>query len=257
MITLKRKNMKKFKQLFQEKIILSFVMCVLLLVVLVTATTAWYASNNAASAHGLELTMDGVGGIKVAIEPGGEDISKRTQLTEDGIPIIPIKLTDLNNIRDGMIGPGSYGPMTFYITSLGESVTSYSIKTQLAYKEEDGTSSVLTAEQRKKLEELINAHISVYVTKEGGSFNNPLEYYADEQAEDGTAATGPLEFQTEVKAEVYWVWNYEYSDIPGNEGASKTQIRQYDEEDTTLGNYIDNIWFNIYIQGHTADDVTE
>ncbi len=277
-ITLKRKNMKKFKQLFQEKIILSFVMCVLLLVVLVTATTAWYASNNAASAHSMELAMGGIGGIKVAIEPGGEDISKRTELTADDIPIIPIKLTDLNNIREGMIGPGSYGPMTFYITSLGEAVTSYSIKVQLDYKEEDGTSSelteenvdiptedvagidgtssVLTEEQRKKLEELINDHISVYVVKEGNTFSDPLEYYTDEQAEDGTAATGPLEFQTEVMAEIYWVWNYEYSDIPGNEEATKAEIRQYDEEDTMLGNYIDNIWFNIYIEGHTDDDVT-
>lgn len=248
--------MKKFKQLFQEKIILSLVMCILLLVVLVTATTAWYASNNTASAHSMKLSTDGIGGIKVAIEPGGEDISKRIERTEDDIPIIPIKLTELNNIREGMIGPGSYGPMTFYITSLGEVVTSYSIKVQLAYKEEDGTSSVLTEEQRKKIEELIHAHISVYQNKDDNTFNDPLEYYTDVLAEDGTAATGPLEFKKEVMAEIYWVWNYEYSDIPGNEDATKAQIRQYDEEDTTLGNYIENIWFNIYIQGHTDDDVT-
>lgn len=261
--------MKKFKGIFREKIILSFVMCILLVVVLVSATTAWYASSKAASAYGMKLETDGIGGIKVALEPGGEDIMLLEEKTEQGVPIIPIKLTDLNNVKEKMIAPGSYGPMTFYITALGNNVTEYSMKVKLVYEEEPGAKNRLTKQQRAKIEELMNQHITVYTKKEivsaegnegrWGKFSEPLEYYTDDEATDGTALTGPLVFQEEVKAELYWVWNYEYTDIPGNETAGseqelKQKIRQYDEEDTMLGNYIDNISFHVYITGKTAEE---
>lgn len=262
--------MKRLGEIFQEKIILSFVMCVLLLIVLFSATTAWYASNNAVKTHGLELAADGIGGIRVAIEEGGGDISLLPDKTEEGIPVIPVKLTELNNIRENMIAPGAYGPMTFYITALGETITDYSIKVQLAYEEEEAAEALLTQEQRRKIEELISKHIMVYTVMERAEdgtgtdsvqFSEPLVYYTDETASDGTAATGKLIANREVKAEIYWVWNYEYTDIPGNEATVlpggkeelKRRIREYDEEDTLLGNYIDNIWFNVYIQGNGAD----
>ena len=47
--------MKKCKKIFQEKIILSFVMCILLCIVLFSVTTAWYSANNTAVTHGMEL----------------------------------------------------------------------------------------------------------------------------------------------------------------------------------------------------------
>lgn len=256
--------MKKF-----EKVILSFVMCVLLTLVLVSATTAWYASNKAASVYGMELAADGIGGIKVALEPGGKDISQLEDKTELGVPIIPIMLTELNNVKEDMIAPGAYGPMTFYITALGNNVTEYSIKVKMVYEEAPGAENHLNTEQRAKLEELMNQHITVYTqkdvisgqTNEGqwGKFSKPLEYYTDDMATDGIAMIGPLKFQEEVKAELYWVWNYEYTDIPGNETAGseaelRKLIRQYDEEDTMLGNYIENIAFHVYITGNTAEE---
>lgn len=261
--------MKRYKGIFREKIILSIVMCILLSLVLVSATVAWYAYNNQASAYGMELKTDGLGGIKVALEPGGEDIMLLEEKTEQGVPIIPIMLTDLNNVKEQMIAPGAYGPITFYITALGNNVTTYSIKVKMVYEEEQGTEEHLTAPQRAQLEELMNQHITVYTHKElvssqegGGSwgkFSNPLEYYTNDKATDGTAMTGPLKFNEEVKAELYWVWNYEYTDIPeyetgGSEEELKKKIRQYDEEDTMLGNYIDNISFHIYIEGKTAEE---
>ncbi len=260
--------MKRLKRLFQEKIILSFVMCLLLCAVLFSATTAWYAANNTAVMHGMKLEADGIGGLKVAIEPGGPDIMMLPEANAEGIPVIPIKLTDLNNVKEQMIAPGSYGPMTFYITSLGETVTGYSIKVKLSYREEDGTADSLPPEQRARIRELMERHIRVYTNMETvssesgqgrwGRFSDPLEYYTDVDAKDGTAATGELVFNTEIKAEVYWVWNYEYTDIPGNgnlpEKEEQEKIREYDEEDTMLGNYIDNIWFDVYITGQTEEE---
>lgn len=256
--------MKKF-----EKVILSFVMCVLLTLVLISATTAWYASNKVASAYGLQLAADGIGGIKVALEPGGNDIMQLEDKTELGVPIIPIMLTDLNNIKENMIAPGAYGPMTFYITALGNNVTAYSIKVKMVYEEAPGAENHLSEQQRAQLEELMNKHITVYTQKEmtgsqtgegeWGKFSNPLEYYTDDMATDGTAMTGPLNFQEEKKVELYWVWNYEYTDIPGNETVGseaelRQLIRQYDEEDTMLGNYIKNIAFHVYITGTIAEE---
>lgn len=255
--------MKNIKRLFQEKIVLSYVMCLLLVAVLFSATTAWYSSSNAVSAHGMTVTTGETGGLKVALEQGGPDIMLLPEVNEKGIPVIPIKLTDLNNIKEEMIAPGAYGPMTFYITSLGETITRYSIKVKLSYKEEAEAENQLSPEQQEEIKDLMENHISVYtdmetVSEEGrwGKFSNPLEYYTDADASDGTAAKGNLVFNTEVKAEIYWVWNYEYTDIPGNENLSgeerREKIREYDEEDTMLGNYIDNIWFDVYITGQTA-----
>ncbi len=49
-------------------------MCILLCIVLFSATTAWYSANNTAVTHGMELAAGSIGGLKVAIEPGGPDI---------------------------------------------------------------------------------------------------------------------------------------------------------------------------------------
>ncbi len=259
--------MKKCEKIFQEKIILSFVMCILLCIVLFSATTAWYSANNTAVTHGMELAAGSIGGLKVAIEPGGPDIMLLPEVNEEGIPVIPIKLTDLNNVKEQMIAPGAYGPMAFYITSLGETVTGYSIKVKLSYKEEDEAEDKLSPEEREKIKELMEKHISVYTDMEivssengqgsWGKFSHPLEYYTNAETDDGTAATGDLVYNTEIKAEIYWAWNYEYTDMPGSEDLPedilREKIREYDEEDTLLGNYIDNIWFDVYITGQTAE----
>lgn len=254
--------MKKFKQFFQEKIILSAVMCVLLAVVLVTATYGWYAISNSAKMYGLDLKTGGTGGIKVAIEPGGEDIMSDDSLQkieEDGkvIAIIPIKLTDFINIEEGKIAPGAYGPMPFYITALSESVKSYSIKVHMEY--EPSGEAAISEDQKQEIEAMINDHIIVYQTKyeENGivKFKDPLDFYENE-SDDVETATGALTYNVEVPAILYWVWNYEVIDVPNytcierfSGMDEKSAIRKYDEEDTILGNYIEDIYFNVYIEG--------
>ena len=270
--------MKRLKRLFQEKIILSFVMFLLLCVVLFSATTAWYSANNTAVMSGMEIGAGGIGGLKVAIEPGGPDIMMLPEVNEDGIPVIPVKLTDLNNVKEQMIAPGSYGPMTFYITSLGEifqrigklSPSSLSVFRrygfhfriyadmffhQLFYffflfRRQFVTGLLLFPVRQPHF-----YGISRYRLPKG---SNIKRHGAIGAWRDRTAATGELVFNTEIKAEIYWVWNYEYSDIPGNENLPEEElqekIREYDEEDTMLGNYIDHIWFDVYITGQTAEE---
>lgn len=252
-------NMKKFKQFFQEKIILSAVMCILLAVVLATATTAWYAINNSTRAYGLELKLAGIGGIKVATKAGGEDIMSDPSLprNEEDIPIISINLKDFENIQTGRIAPGAYGPMPFYITALAQNIKSYSIKVQMEYRP---SSAKVTEGQREQIEAMIRDHISVYenMYTDGSGivrFSDPLTYYVEE-TDEVTAAEGPLQYDEEVLAEIYWVWNYELTDIPNYQDIDRFRgmdtrkaVRAYDEEDTILGNYIDDIWFNVYIEG--------
>ena len=112
---------------------------------------------------------------------------------------------------------------------------------------------------------MINDHICVYQTmyEEEGivKFSGPLTFY-EEVTEDVEAAKGPLIFNQEVLVRLYWVWNYELTDIPDYEKLERFQrfqgpggfdvrsaVRVYDEEDTVLGNYIDDIWMNVYIEG--------
>lgn len=253
--------MKKFRQFFQEKIILSAVMCVLLLVVLVTGTYGWYALSSSARAYGIDLKNGGTGGIRVAVEEGGEDIMENAALPKIVIDHkeyaqIPIKLTEFINIEKEMTAPGAYNPITFYITSLAESIKSYSIKVQMEYK----ASEKITPAQKQEIETMIRDHIMVYqeMDTENGivRFRDPLTYYEKLTDSDVKAATGALQYEVEVPVTLYWVWNYEVTDVPDYTSIARfrglderSAVRKYDEEDTALGNYIDGIWFNICIEG--------
>lgn len=261
--------MKKIVRFFQEKVILSLAMCVLLAVVLTTATTAWYAINNSDIMHGLELKTGGTGGIKVAVEEGGPDIlSAEADLPRNDrdIPIISINLKDFENIESGKIAPGAYGPMTFYITALTESIHSYRIKVQMEYRP---SNVQVTPEQKQAIEAMIKDHFSVYKKKYRGTdaegksvvrFSDPLTFYENED-DKVTDARGALKYNEEVMAEIYWVWNYELTDIPGYESMdiykqsqnAREAVRTYDEQDTMLGNYINDIWFNVYIEGSVEE----
>lgn len=242
----------RLRKLFSEKIVVSIVTCILLVMVLVAATTAWYTSSQNAAVYGLTLKTGGIGGIKVAVEPGGPDIDTFTEKTAEGVPIIPLKLLEFENIQSKKIAPGFYSPIDFYITPLAATVKNYEIKVKLSVKQADGTASSLTTEQLTKLESYVNQHIRVYTTKTGEIFSNPLTYYATSptSASDGTAARGPLN-TGENHVTLYWYWAYEYSDLPEVSGNAVTpeQIRKYDEEDTMIGNYIDNIYFDFYLVG--------
>lgn len=271
--------MKKFRQFFQEKIILSAVMCLLLAAASVAATYGWYAVNNSAKAYGLELQTEqttGTGDITVAVVLGGPDIMSGsfTQIElKDGkkaaqVSFPPIEFT---NVEKGKIAPGAYGEVKFYITAMAENVHSYAIKVQLQYEPDE---TGLTTEQLAKIEEIkkiIGDHITVYKTQYRDTngvvkFKEPLTYYQGnpESQNDGTAATGVLESGKEKEAILYWVWNYELTDIPNyqnisrffpdgstDEAAKWKAVRQYDEEDTLLGNYLKegDIKLNIYIEG--------
>lgn len=272
-------------------------MCVLLAVVLITATYAWYVLYVTPKAYGLKLSTGGGGGLKVAVEPGGPDImsdeyynryysrfGKTTQFyEEDGnlIATIPINLKDFENIEEGKIAPGAYGKLPFYITSMSSNIRSYEIKVQFEYKPNENATADMDAEEKaewvKYVENMITDHFTIYqkqyIDDEGVvRFKTPLTFYKTEK-DRVISAKGNLPLNEEVKHELYWVWNYELTDIdnywtlerfnkeygtalgvdkngkPINEIVTRKAIRQYDEEDTELGNYLEDIWFNVYIVG--------
>ena len=279
------KKLEKFKRFFEEKIILSAVMCVLLAVVLITATYTWYTINNSPKMYGLELSTGGAGGLIVATTPGGPDIMSEpplgwvTDVDDQKIAKIKINLGKFKNIQSDKIAPGAYGPLPFYITSQSPSIKSYAIKVQFEYEPNDSLSAAEKAKWKKRVEDMIMDHFTIYQTKytdkEGiVRFKDPLTFYLDEsdESEETISARGNLEFNVEVPVELYWVWNYEITDIPEywelerfnkdydlrvdkngkaiNEVSTRSAVRKYDEEDTELGNYLDDIWFNVYIEGN-------
>lgn len=279
--------MKKFKQFLEEKIILSAAMCVLLVVVLVTATYGWYSLSNTPKAYGLELSTGGSGGLMVSTESKGKDIMVEPPLGwiegNDGqmIAKIPINLRDFENIESEEIAPGAFSCLPFYITSLSPNIRSYEIKIQFEYKPSENAADNMTAEERaeqkERVESMIMDHFSIYQSsiyqeeytdsRDISKSSEPLPFYLDEEDQEDQedqviSAQGNLELNVEVPVELYWVWNYELTDIDeywelerfnltsdSDDATVRKAVRQYDEEDTELGNYLDDIWFNIYIEG--------
>lgn len=279
------KKLEKLRKILEEKIILSAVMCILLAMVLITATYAWYTLNNTPKMFGLELKTGGSGGLIVATTPGGPDIMSRPPLgwvtgMDGEVAKIKINLGSFKNIQPEKIAPGAYGPLPFYITSQSPSIRAYEIKVQFEYEPNNSLSAAEQAEWKERVEDMIMDHFTIYQTKyteysvkEGQEivkFKDPLEFYLDEQ-DSVISAKGDLPFNQEVPVELYWVWNYEITDIPDyetlerfvndykinfrnedgsvNEVETRKAVRKYDEEDTELGNYLDDIWFNVYIEG--------
>lgn len=288
------KKLEKFKKFLEEKVILSAVMCILLALVLITATYAWYTLNNTPKMYGLELSTGGAGGLIVAIESGGEDIMSARDLEtieEDGkvIAMIPINLGEFENIESERIAPGAYGPLPFYITSLSPSIRSYELKVQFVYEPSETETADMTDDEKQALQEkakyvegMIMDHFTIYQKQYEDAegivrFKNPLEFY-EEEADSVIAARGNLTVNVEEPVELWWVWNYELTDIPEywniarftddiedggfgfelsvdengkalNEIETRKAIRKYDEEDTELGNYLDDIYFNVYVVG--------
>lgn len=299
------KKLEKFKKFLEEKVILSAVMCILLALVLITATYAWYTLNNTPKMYGLELSTGGAGGLIVAIEPGGPDIMSGEYYNQysnrfeepaqfndkDGnlIAMIPINLGSFENIEEGLIAPGAYGPLPFYITSQSASIRSYEIKVQFVYEPSETETADMTDDEKQALQEkakyvedMIMDHFTIYQKQYEDAegivrFENPLEFY-EEEADSVIAARGNLTVNVEEPVELWWVWNYELTDIPEywniarftddiedggfgfelsvdengkaiNEIETRKAIRKYDEEDTELGNYLDDIYFNVYVVG--------
>lgn len=66
--------------------------------------------------------------------------------------------------------------------------------------------------------------------------------------------TGVITLGEETEIVLYWYWPYEYDDVPDKTQISAQNEREYDLNDTVIGNYIQSIGFTFVVEGNTDEE---
>lgn len=226
--------MKKRKS---EKLILSVCMIIIVCFSLATATFAWYAGTDPTIMENLKLQLDDKGELRVEIgvESGGR--MEMSKVDESGASI-DLALSKLINIEENKLGPGAFGEVHIYISSASANYTGYTIKIiPNCDLIEDGDEEAL---------ELAKEHIRFYAAKNEDEYAQLIPYEID-----GVRDT--IAFGEQKEVVLYWYWPYEYEDVPDQTEISAKDEREYDLQDTVIGNYIQSIGFTFVVEGNTDE----
>lgn len=66
--------------------------------------------------------------------------------------------------------------------------------------------------------------------------------------------TGKIAAGEETEIILYWYWPYEYGDVPDTTAITAQNEREYDLQDTVIGNYIQSIGFTFVVEGNTDEE---
>lgn len=236
------------KQEKKMKILMLMSMVSAICVVLFTVTYAWFTENDRASVYGPELTTGGTGELKVEIAVEGGNGRMEMANVDESNAVIDMGLEDLANIEPNKIGPGAFGEVHFYITSDITSFDGYTISVTPNYK--------VVAGNGDEVIKLAKEHIKFYGIKTDDGYSEEIPY----RDEDGimVGLSGKLEYvdETDNETEVimYWYWPYEYEDVPDKTSISAKNTREYDIQDTMIGNYIESIGFTFEVEGNMNEN---
>lgn len=220
----------------KEDFVSTLVMTTVSILMLVGVTIAWYTAVYAhPTVTGMNMEAAEVGGIKIALKSGGEDIA---DLDEDK-QYADIGLTELLNIVNGQMAPGAYGSVTFYVTSLNEDINACQITPSFVPEFEQDA----TQEKKDHINSILDKHFDFYSDEDMTNLvdeENPMEV----ELEWNTTGKG-----IEKPVTIYWKWHYEYpfTETEKNEKTDeekKVLIDQYDVEDTQIGTYLEKMSFH-------------
>lgn len=235
-----------------EKLVISICMLLIVSFALVTATYAWYAGTDPTILDALNLSMDDKGDLKVEIVLESGERMDMSQVDANGASI-DLALSKLINIEENKLGPGAFGEVRIYISSRSATYTSYDIKIipncELI---ENGDEDAL---------DLAKEHIRFYATKTDAGYEQLIPYaqivsganlMPESVAAEGI--TGAIVSGEETEVVLYWYWPYEYDDVPDKTQISAQNEREYDLNDTVIGNYIQKIGFTFVVEGNTDEE---
>lgn len=228
----------------KQKIVVSACMIALLCFTLFTVTYAWFSESNRASMSGLNLATDGTGELKVEIAIEGGSGRMEMAQVDPGNAVIDMGLQELANIEKNKLGPGAFGEVHFYISSDAASFNGYTISVTPNYKVVGGNSAEVI--------KLAKEHIKFYGVKGDSSYSNEIPYREVDGAMVGL--NGELDIETETEVILYWYWPYEYQDVPDKASISAKNTREYDLQDTMIGNYIESIGFTFEVEGNMNEN---
>ncbi len=228
----------------KHKIIISACMTIVLCFALFTVTYAWFTESDRASMNGLNLATDGTGELKVEIAIEGGNGRMEMAQVDSSNAVIDMGLQDLANIEKNKLGPGAFGEVHFYITSDATSFDGYTISVTPNYKVVGGNGAEVI--------KLAKEHIKFYGVKTNNSYSGEIPY----RTADGVMVglNGKLDTENETEVILYWYWPYEYQDVPDKASISAKNTREYDIQDTMIGNYIESIGFTFEVEGNMNEN---
>ena len=236
------------KQERKRKILVLTCMTVFTCFVLFTATYAWFTESDRASMNGLDLSTGGTGELQVEIAVEGGNGRMEMAQVDANNAVIDMGLQDLANIEKNKVGPGAFGEVHFYITSDVTSFNGYTISVTPNYKVVGGNSAEVI--------KLAKEHIKFYGVKTNSGYSDEVPYRDAGGVMvglDGKLTMGSEE-ENETEVILYWYWPYEYQDVPDKTSISAQNTREYDLQDTMIGNYIESIGFTFEVEGNMNEN---
>lgn len=209
---------KEENRMRKKKHVMSAVSAIALLILLISASVAWFALQRSGIIEGIGTKVSEWDFI-VSLESMGEPLEY-----DQSIDILANSIKT-NEIGKGKLAPGSYGSIDLYIRNSSEVASDYLLtidKTKLRIDFGDDRTQYSASELTKYL----HTHIKFYADKEYTkevSVDNPIE--------------GELVLGEEQKVTIYWVWHYDgeflCTDEMTEEEKSKVMTK-YDEEDVII-----------------------
>ncbi len=250
----------------KEDFVSTFVMTTVSILMLVGVTIAWYTAVYAhPTVTGMQLTAEEQGSIKIALESGGEDIAVLRENDIEGDEFVEIGLEDLLNIENGLMAPGAYGEVVFYVTSLKQDITSCQVVPSLVpgYEEAfitetgyvDGVpenATVTINNMEKKIVDVLEEHFDFYADEamtKPVSLDEPMEVKLVDETVDSLKWDTENNIGQEVTVTIYWKWHYEdpvatAADSTMSDSEKEAAIYDYDMEDTWIGTHLDTMSFH-------------
>ncbi|WP_167954754.1 hypothetical protein [Anaerosporobacter faecicola] len=229
--------MKKY--INRKTILLSTTLAVLVLT-LITVTVAWFESSVFVQSD--ESTMNTASwDFKVSLTAGGEPVKNTDKIN--------LNVGTFTNVATGKLAPGTSGHFSLFITSNSDVTTGYQIGIDKSL-----LTLIIPAGEGHDTDmdysDLLKKHFQFYTTNELGE-----KTYITE----AVLAEGNLEIGVEKEVVLYWEWPYE-ADVSelGTQEEKDAAIKQYDEEDTFIGENKQYIagGITVNVKGVQAEPIT-
>ena len=218
---------------YHKRIRKSFASCIVVLIALIFATIAWFASSRTLSIKGINLGAVDTGDVQIglnendwqtdtAFDIGVSNVDELETATEVGVkePVFEniygeddkgtVALITKEDSK--IMAPGTYGFFTFYVRTTSPSTKSCKINLTKVLKGSDLSNNT---ELKNELENLFTGHILCFSNRtksdEGYLYSGLID-----DTNSMTVAFESSDSQTEGKIQkvtIYWVWPYEFKDL--------------------------------------------
>lgn len=202
----------RIKKIFNIKNTMIIIAPVIMLILLITATGAWFVlSRNA----GVDIFSGKVSEWDLVISdtPGGEQLA-------DG-DMLEIGFKEFTNVSSKVMAPGTYGTIDLYIRTTTSVTTDYAV-----YIDKSGLEFNAYSDNA-----VTNAEIQAEIADNTAMLQNHIKFYMDEDLTKEVNMTEPLKGtlkpNSEDKVTIYWYWVYDGTDYVPSELTDEADIQQF------------------------------